>query len=177
MTYTNYHAERLKQLHDRDPNFGAIAYLWAPRIDAWMNDAGCASLLDYGCGKATLVPALRMIGRAEPMQEYDPATKPGTPEPADFVACIDVLEHVEKDKLDEVMEDIRRCTKKCALITVSLRNASPAGRKTHPLVRPREFWWSTFEQYFPFVQEVVIINPEKAKSELAVIVRPQWTSR
>lgn len=171
MTYTADHASRLRALHNRDPNFGAIAYLWAPRIDAWMNDGDCLSLLDYGCGKATLVPALRMLGRSEPMQEYDPATKPAHPKPAHFVACIDVLEHVEEDKLSDVLADIRRCTQKVALITVSLRNRSPAGRLTHPLVKDREWWLERIGFYFNSVQEVVIINPEKAKSELAVIVR------
>jgi len=170
------HAKRLRKLHARDPNFGVIGHLWAEKIAMLMRDGQCETILDYGCGRSDLVPAVVVALHAMNMpcvkrQEYDPATAPGTPEPADFVSCIDVLEHVEVDKLDAVLSHIHKLMRKSGIITVSLRNGSLANRKTHPLVRPREWWIEKLHERF-YVDEISPLDPAKAKSELAVLVEP-----
>ena len=57
------------------------------------------SILDYGCGKQDLWSALNS---EFDVRNFDPAISglDGRPQPADFVACIDVLEHLEPEYLD-----------------------------------------------------------------------------
>ena len=78
-------------------------------------DVKFLSILDYGCGKGYLAKALDF-----PIAEYDPAIpgKQDSPKPADLVCCLDVLEHIEPDHLDYVLNDIRRCTKRLALLII-----------------------------------------------------------
>ncbi len=178
-TYTREHAARLRELHERDAHFGVIGHLWADRVMQYIIWTGSSSLLDYGCGRSNLVdhicahPDILKANHAPSfrLQQYDPATFPAPPEPADFVTCIDVLEHVEEECLDDVLKDIKRCTKRAALITISLRNGSNKNRLTHQLAaRPRDWWLGQLGRYFPNLREVEILDPSKAKSELAVLV-------
>jgi S-adenosylmethionine:diacylglycerol 3-amino-3-carboxypropyl transferase len=65
------------------------------------------------------------------------------PEPHDIVVCTDVLEHIEPDCLDDVLADIRRCTKKAALLVVATRPAMKTlsdGRNAH-LIQEDFKWW------------------------------------
>jgi len=178
-TYTPEHAARLRELHERDTNFGVIGHLWADRVLKYMQRTSSNTILDYGCGRSELV--LHVLAHPEihkridsqnfAHQQYDPATYPSKPKPADFVTCIDVLEHVEEECLDDVLKDIKRCTKRAALITISLRNASIRNRLTHQLAAlPRDWWLGQLGRYFPNLREVEILDPSKAKSELAVLV-------
>lgn len=173
---TPQHAARLKALHAKDPNFGVIGNLWAPRVAKLMWNHGYTSLLDYGCGRSGLAAAVKREWPAYPPEgryafsEYDPATMPGTPSPADLVTNIDVLEHVEADCLNAVVADIYRCMNKAGLITISLRNARK-NSKTHPNVHPRH-WWKARLQLAFVVDEIEVLDPKKAESELACIVMP-----
>lgn len=170
------HAKRLKALHDRDPNFGVIGYLWASRVAALMWNHGYHSMLDYGCGRSDLAAHVKKAYPGRPPEghyafsSYDPATKPGEPRPADLVTCIDVLEHVEADKLNAVVKDVWRCTQKAALITVSLRNARK-NSKTHPSVHDRQWWYDRLSGVFD-ITEIEVLDPAKAKSEFACIAHP-----
>lgn len=174
------HAARLKALHERDPNFGVIGHLWAPKVTDWMIETNSESLLDYGCGRSNLAPAVacEFHNRGKSLQhrhEYDPAFGHRPPDPADFVTCIDVLEHVEAGKLIAVLLDIQRCVLKAGLITVSLRNRRAKGYETHPNVAPREWWLAKLSPLFK-LREIKPLNPTKAKSELAVLVEPYRAS-
>lgn len=170
---TPAHRTRMKLLHERDPEFGVIGHLWAFRVEAFIRELECESYLDYGAGRSRLSwrvgRDLKLLGHECSVAEYEPAFDHGPPTPAEFVTCIDVLEHVEKDCLEAVLFDLRRCTLEAALITISLRNA--ANRLNHPLVRSRGWWVEQISTRFAHIQEVPILDPEKAKSELAIIVR------
>jgi len=175
MTITVEHRKRLKALHDRDPNFGIIGHRWADRVVAYMHQTASESILDYGAGRSAL--AYHVLEHPDGLHftgtSYEPAFGDITPMPADFVTCIDVMEHVEVGMYDAVLTDIRRCARNGALITISLRNRSPKKRDTHPLVKPREWWLQTIAVAFagPYrIEEVPILDETKAASELAVLI-------
>lgn len=174
------HIDRLTRLYQRDDNgaqnFGRIGHLWAPRIVEMLREVEARSYLDYGCGKSGLAARVQELAPDVVTQEYDPVTAPGTPNPADFVSCIDVLEHVEADKIDNVLRDIKRCNTRVALITISLRNASPKKRLTHPLVRPRKWWIAKIQLEVGNATEIPILDSDKATSEIAMLVRPHETA-
>ena len=67
--------------------------------------------LDYGA--ASLGKTLEEIfKRPLKIHHYDPAMPEWSepPAPCNFVACIDVLEHIEPDLLDNVLDDLKRVT-------------------------------------------------------------------
>jgi len=97
-------------------------------------------ILDYGCGKRSLEEALGFS-----IKNYDPciAGLDSDPEPAEFVVCGDVLEHVEPDYLDNVLDDIQRVTKTVAYLIIATKPAGktlPDGRNAH-LIQEDENWW------------------------------------
>jgi 2-polyprenyl-3-methyl-5-hydroxy-6-metoxy-1,4-benzoquinol methylase len=65
------------------------------------------------------------------------------PEPCEFVACVDVLEHIEPNLLDNVLDDLKRVIVKAGVLTVSTVAAKrllPDGRNAHLIVAPMEWW-------------------------------------
>jgi hypothetical protein len=103
---------------------------------------GTRDILDYGSGPVGLVEEL---GDRFDVRSYDPAV-PGRdtlPQPADLVACIDVLEHVEPDCLPEVLGHIRGLSKRAACFLIATRPADkrlPDGRNAH-LIIDNPAWW------------------------------------
>lgn len=179
MTISPEHAARLAALHARDPNFGVIGHLWADRVVSYMRAFDALTILDYGAGRSGLAAAVtyRFLtdhGIALLAHEYEPAFGHLPPEPAEFVTCIDVLEHVERLMLESVLLDLRRCMLKGGLVTISLRNRSPKKKLTHPIVRDRDWWWDRIRLYFSAtfdIQEVEILDPTKASSEVAFLLK------
>lgn len=113
--------------------------------DAFMplyRELGCTSLLDYGSGSETLRQAL---APDIDVACYDPAVegREALPEPADFVACTDVLEHVEPDLIDNVISHICSLTIKGAYLNIGLTKAKrllPDGRNAHLIIEPAPWW-------------------------------------
>ena len=76
---------------------------------------------------------------------YDPAREGynDTPRPTQMVCCIDVLEHIEPDLIDNVFDDLRRVTKEVGFFTI---HTGPAikilddGRNAH-LIQEDMDWW------------------------------------
>jgi hypothetical protein len=114
------------------------------------------SLLDYGCGtvdmgmelvkahQAGRLPRSQM-DRPLIVQSYDPGVRDRKqlPNPADVVMCVDVLEHVEPDKVQAVLRHIYSLTIKCALLVIATRPADkrlPDGRNAH-LTIDNSSWW------------------------------------
>lgn len=97
-------------------------------------------ILDYGCGKGTLGAALGFA-----IQEYDPAVagKDTAPAPADIVVCTDVLEHIEPDRLEAVLDDLQRLTRRVLYVhvaTVPAHKTLSDGRNAHLIVEPWSWW-------------------------------------
>jgi len=133
------------EMHRQKPQYGASGAKSAAQVLQIAGRFDCHSVLDYGCGKGTLKDA---IGLTLHVREYDPAIvgKDATPGPADMVFCGDVLEHIEPESIDAVLDDLRRCTGKIAVLLVSTVPSAkhlPDGRNAHILVHPPA-WWVPF---------------------------------
>lgn len=129
------------ELHHRRPDYGANGHKWAGQIVDLVKMVKAKTILDYGCGKQTLggaLPHLLIAG-------YDPAI-PGlddTPEPADLVICTDVLEHIEPERLDAVLDDLKRCAGIAIFMSIATRPAVKFladGRNAHLTVKPCRWW-------------------------------------
>jgi hypothetical protein len=146
---TPYYVEQNTELHKLRPDYGANGHRHAPQIRELAEAMAAESILDYGCGKATLSDALTGFN----VRNYDPALPEyaGIPEPADLVVCGDVLEHIEPECLFAVLDDLARVTKKVLFANIATRAASkslPDGRNAHLIQQGLQFWlpalWDRF---------------------------------
>lgn len=141
-----------RELHAREPSYGTSGYKWAGVVKQLAAQIGPASsVLDYGCGRSTLRAVLG--DRSCEFREYDPAIpgKDGRPQPADLVACTDVLEHIEPWCLHGVLDDLRGLAKAAVLLVVATRPAKKTladGRNAHLIVQPIEWWLPKLMDYW-----------------------------
>lgn len=107
-------------------------------------------ILDYGCGQGVLK---RLLGDRYNVIEYDI----GIPElrdnniPAEFVVCVDVLEHVEPEYINVVLEDLHRVTLQSLFLTVSTIPAKRIlkdGTNAHLIIEDVSWWLQKIEKWF-----------------------------
>ena len=134
-----------QELH-QNPNYGVASVQYAPLVAEVMKAAKTRELLDYGAGKGRLGATLETIF-TEPLtiHHYDPAIPQWSrpPEPCKFVACIDVLEHIEPHLIDNVLDDLQRVTAGIGVFTVHTKPAVKIlrdGRNAH-LIQESPAWW------------------------------------
>ncbi len=149
MLITPEYARLNARLHDSD-DFGSGSWRHTEALLEFKKETSSETVLDYGCGKGMLRKALQ---NPEWFTEYDPAIggKNGKPEPADLVICTDVLEHIEPELLDNVLEDLARCARRAAYVTVATRPAKKFladGRNAHLIIQDREWWLERLRKHF-----------------------------
>jgi 2-polyprenyl-3-methyl-5-hydroxy-6-metoxy-1,4-benzoquinol methylase len=143
--------EMQKELH-KNPNYGVASVSYAPLVSEVINKTRIGDILDYGAGKGRLAQNLTPDHEVA-VHHYEPAIDEwaNTPEAHDLVACIDVLEHIEPDHLDEVLDDLKRVTKHIGVFTVHTGPAAktlPDGRNAHLIQEPMEWWLPKFMERF-----------------------------
>lgn len=118
---------------------------YAPLVSQVIERMGITHLLDYGCGaNVTLSKHLKLKHKVT-YQAYDPgvARFSKAPLPAQLVCCIDVLEHIEPDFLDNVLDDLVRVTEAVIFLTVCTAPAIKTlsdGRNAHLIQQPVTWW-------------------------------------
>lgn len=147
--------EQNRQLHERDGFFGSRSARHLEAVKLLCDFVGSKNVLDYGCGKGSLVNALLDAGYDA--KGYDPAIEAYSepPEPADVVVCTDVLEHIEPERLNDVLDELQRLTKKAAFLLVSTSVAKrtlPDGRNAHLIVKHSNWWLFHLMRRFVLVQ-------------------------
>jgi len=146
-----------QELH-RNPNYGVASVQFAPLVADVVKQTGAVELLDYGAGKGRLGAALdELLDRQIEIHHYDPAIPQWAdrPEPCKLVACIDVLEHIEPDLIDNVLDDLKRVTAGVGVFTVHTKPAVKVlldGRNAHLIQEPPEWWLPKFIERFDLVQ-------------------------
>ena len=116
------------------------------------------TILDYGCGKAKFhsilfnnkkVPGSPMGVDITP---YDPAIAKFANKPTgkyDLVLCVDVMEHVQEDKVEEVLKDIFTFSNRvfltitCYAATQTLVN----GKNAHYTIKEPDWWKEKLKPY------------------------------
>jgi hypothetical protein len=170
--------EQQRALHARD-DYGVASLRYAPLVAQALERAGVDELLDYGAGKGRLAPALQeILKRPLKVHQYDPAMPEfsATPQPCTFVACIDVLEHIEPELLGNVLDDLRRVTAGLGVFTVHCGPAVKVlsdGRNAHLTQQPVEWWLERLQPRF----EIVSVSALPEGACFVVARRQPWWAR
>lgn len=147
---TDYYAEQNRLLHEREP-WGESGRKNAKQVREFSKAVGAKTILDYGCGRGTLKTALAALNFMTPVAEYDPAItgKTEMPLPADLVVCTDVMEHVEPEKIDNVLKHIHALSIRACYMVIATRDTQhilPDGRSSHLVIKPPEWWIKCIER-------------------------------
>lgn len=143
-TISPAYLEQQIALH-KNPNYGIASLAFAPLVAQIIKSNGFRSVSDYGAGKKRLLDGLAQAGvLLDTYHPYDPAFPDYGPAiQAPFVCCIDVLEHVEEDRLEFVLKDLFRITVGIGFFSIHTGPAAkylPDGRNAH-LIQQSSSWW------------------------------------
>jgi hypothetical protein len=147
VTITPEYTEQLKKLH-QNPVYGISGKKHKDVVIKLSEALKTTSIVDYGCGKATLGASLPF-----PVWEYDPAMpgKDGVPRPADLVCCLSVLSQVEPEMLDNVLGDLVRCSKVCVFAITDMKPGGASlsdGRNVHLISQGKDWWREKLNKFF-----------------------------
>lgn len=140
------------ELH-QNPDYGRASLMFAPKVARVIKQHNIASVSDYGAGKCNLLVGLDQAGIPDiEYYPYDPAfPEYGAPQPADLLVCLDVLEHIEPELLDNVLADLHSV---CANLGFFSIHTGPAikilsdGRNAHLIQEPNSWWLPQLSRYF-----------------------------
>ncbi len=136
-----------EQMH-RDYEYGTASKHYAPLVARVINTYHVERMLDYGAGRGNLLKTLvkeRLLQKPLKVQHYEPTNPEWAfePDPCEMVACIDVLEHVEPDLIENVLDDLQRVTLRIGAFSIATEPAMktlPDGRNAHLIVEGPEWW-------------------------------------
>ena len=145
--YTKSYIQQLRSLHNdksRPRGFGGKIKDLGEFYN-YMNKWKPRSLLDYGCGKGTILnhlqekyPDVSITGYDPAVPEYDIPTKN-----ADCIFSNDVLEHIEPEFITQVLYHIDSLADGYVWLRIDTKPARkflPDGRNAH-LILESEDWW------------------------------------
>lgn len=165
------------ELH-RNPNYGVASLTFAPIVANVIKELHVRTLADYGAGKQNLLVGLKKAGVSlDAYYPYDPVFPAyGPPKSADLVCCIDVLEHIEPVKLDNVLEELARITTRFGFYSIHMGPAVKVladGRNAHLIQQPASWWLPRLSEHF----EVIHLQRHQMMGfGIWVIVEPKGTS-
>jgi len=147
-----------KKLHNNE-SYGSTGVTYADLINKLIARHKFNNILDYGSGKCGLKTKLKNINYIA----YEPSNEryAETPEPCEFVVCIDVLEHIEPDCLDNVLDDLKRVTSNLGFFTINTQPAKkklPDGRNAHLIQQKIDWWLPKIESRFEVIVRNQLVN-------------------
>lgn len=159
MLITEQYLNEQKHLHfgseKQNRKYGTGGPPFAEMLINICAEHGITELLDYGCGKAVLRSCLDGIA----WRGYDPALEEysALPEACDLVVCLDVLEHIEPECLNDVLDHLKVLARKLLFVSISLKKAGrflSDGRNAHLIIESADWWREQIERRgFPRVQQ------------------------
>lgn len=122
--------------------------------------------VDLGCGNGDTVIMLRQLGfngtgidqiSLDNGLEVGDITKPHNLEVFETALCIDVLEHLEKEQIVKVFENLTT-TKKQVLSVHTKSSQYGGGLELHLTQEPFEWWESVIEKYLIIEEKITTMT-------------------
>ena len=151
-TISSEYLKLQKELHE-NLNYGVASLAFAPIVADLIRQTRVQSVSDYGAGKKRLLEGLAKAGVTPAKYfPYDPVfPEYGSPQEADLVCCIDVLEHIEPENLDAVLEELASITTGLGFFSIHMGPAGKVlsdGRNAHLIQQPTSWWLPKICRYF-----------------------------
>jgi 2-polyprenyl-3-methyl-5-hydroxy-6-metoxy-1,4-benzoquinol methylase len=164
--------ESQKWLHAQPRGYGGRGNKWAQLVTELASEREIKTIVDYGCGQGTLGKALREQGFF--VRDYDPAVPDfaALPCPADMVVCTDVLEHIERDKLENVLTHLTEVCQGYLFAVISLVETDkklPDGRSAHILIEKASWWMKQLISHNLHMVEMFPGKPGKEHKEFIAL--------
>jgi hypothetical protein len=144
------------QLHATG-KYGVTGYRHAEEVAKLIGRLGARSILDYGCGShRSLLKGLDLPSDIV-YEGYDPCVPAfaAEPCPAELVVCIDVLEHIEPDLLNNVLNHLSSLCDPYGFFTIHTGPAGKVlsdGRNAHLIQQEPSWWLPHFERRLHIVE-------------------------
>lgn len=149
-TISEYYKKQNQEFHrqerERGQPWGQSGRKYYKAARDFAEELEAKTMLDYGCGSSTMKRSFEEKNEYDiEIREYDPGLpeKSAMPEPADFITCTDVLEHVEPEFIDNVFAHINGLANKGAFLVISTIGCNeilPDGTNAHLTIEPGEWW-------------------------------------
>lgn len=174
--FSDLHIQLNKNLHESEnpaDRFGYVSKMFAGHVSLLAGQIikkyGPQTLLDYGCGEASLEERMPPITGLKILL-YDPAIAEFSeePKPTGIVVCTDVLEHVEMDCIENVLDHLMEITEIvcfCTIATVPSKKTYSNGMNCHLIVKDLTWWYPKLRKRFDVVEQ------EQAKGRLQFILQ------
>jgi 16S rRNA A1518/A1519 N6-dimethyltransferase RsmA/KsgA/DIM1 with predicted DNA glycosylase/AP lyase activity len=145
----------LERTHARKP-WGLASLSEIPTLLKVIKVYNITQVLDYGAGQQNLAKHLPSQVPGLIVHSYDPGIPAiaSSPVPAELVCCIDVLEHVEPEYIDQVLDDLQRVVANIGYFTVAVDPATKIledGRNAHLIIQPTEWWAQKIQEKFDII--------------------------
>lgn len=125
-------------------DYGTASLAYGEIVSKLIDQLKADSILDYGCGSMRNLLKVLNPERDCVYTGYDPAVPEyQDKEPCDLVVCIDVLEHIEPELLDNVLDDLLMLTNRYGFFTIHTGPAKKTlsdGRNAHLIQKPASWW-------------------------------------
>lgn len=150
-----YLVNQYKIKHQDDKQYGSgmdQTTIPIEKILKILHENNVTSVLDFGCGKGTLVTKLNNSNFD--CSGYDPAIEDFLNFPKkyfDAVISIDVFEHLDIESIHEEMDLIKSVNPRYLIFNISYREAFhnlPDGQNCHCLIRSPSWWGGFFTGVF-----------------------------
>lgn len=173
---TNAYVKENQLLHETT-NFGQQNHSINNRIVEIVHAASergiCNSVLDYGCGKGLLVKQLANKFPNIIINGYDPGISKFSSfkSSSDIITCLDVLEHIENNKINAVLDDISSKTLNFFIGIIDLLPAKKVlsdGRNAHILIAPPGWWMDKLTEKFK-IGHYYIYHPNLLNKKLCFL--------
>jgi hypothetical protein len=145
------------KLHQDDNSYGMASTQFAPLIHQLVTDLKISSISDYGAGKRRLENSLKELNtKYDNYYPYDPAfPEYGDAQKGELVCCIDVLEHIEPELIDNVLSHLHSITNKWIFMTIHqipARKILSDGRNAHLILESTSWWLEKIIKKFDVFQ-------------------------
>ena len=149
---TNY-KELYTQLHYEDPDFGTSGTLIDTKLTKCIGYLKPKSILDYGCGKGTLIkqlkeqyPDIEILGYDPYVSEYSSVID----RKVDLVVNTDVIEHIPENNVCSIIEQISKISDNCFFQFHHYPAVAilPNGENAHCTIKPISWYTNILNKYF-----------------------------
>jgi hypothetical protein len=110
-----------EHLHETT-EYGTMAQHYGPLVSQIVEKLEISHLLDYGCSRRMGLLKTLKVNRKLTYQGYDPGAGveelATAPVPAELVWCIDVVEHIEPEYLENVLDHLAALSEVVAFMSI-----------------------------------------------------------